>query len=99
MNTGVVPVPCRWGRHNTTQVCGLTPAILAIPRIKSGSKPSFLSALELSSSTLLNLLILSFLLNLCFHCLDEVLLQKVTPDGSNVGPFLVFMPKTVGEIN
>lgn len=32
-------------------------------------------------------------------CLDEVLLQKVTTDGSNVDPFLVFMPKTVGEIN
>lgn len=32
-------------------------------------------------------------------CLDEVLLQKVTTDGSNLGPFLVFMPKTVVEIN
>lgn len=43
-NTGVVLVRCRCGGHSTTQVCGLTPAILAIPRIKSGSKPSFLSA-------------------------------------------------------
>lgn len=51
--TGVVPVPCRWGGHNTTQVCGLTPAILAKPKIKSGSKPSFQSASELSGGTLL----------------------------------------------
>lgn len=39
---GVVPYRC--GGHNTTQICGVTPAILAVPRIKSGSKPSFLSA-------------------------------------------------------
>lgn len=85
-------------RHYKREAPWLTPEILAIPRIQAGPKAFFPVCLTTGQPCTPESLhsaihVESVLL------VSEVLLQKVTTGGSNVDPFLVFAPKTVGEIN